>query len=227
MRRCEVLKDRWYFRRGSSDPFDFRPEDPGWKAVTLPHDWAIEGPFDGWYEPKFKTDPEQGVIFSPGGDTGALPYIGCGVYVRDLFIPETERGRQFRLEFDGVMSHSEVWINGHSVARQSYGYISFACDITPFLHYGEEPNRITVRAENPPYLSRWYPGAGIYREVRLLSLPPRHFAYSGIRLETLRLDCARRTAFLRVTAEGFAPEELRTTVCRNDKTVAAGGAEWM
>ena len=225
MRRTIILKDNWFFRKGGLPPFDFRKTDPGWKRVTLPHDWAVDGPFDGWNEPQCTPDAAGNVAFSPGGDTGALPYIGCGTYVHDFSLQETEKKRCFRLEFDGVMSHSNVWVNGRYAGGRAYGYSSFACDITPFLRFGKKPNRITVRAENPPYLSRWYPGAGICREVRLVSLPVRHFAYHGIRLETCGLDCARKTAVLRVTAEGFAPDELRTTVRLGGKTVAAGGAE--
>lgn len=225
MRRTEILKDNWYFQKGDMFPCDFQKIDPGWERVTLPHDWAVEGPFDGWNEPKCSVNSETGITFSPGGDTGALPYIGCGVYVRDILVPEAEKNRCFRLEFDGVMSHSEVWVNGHFVGRQSYGYTSFAYDITPFLHFGTKPNRIVVRAENPPYLSRWYPGAGIYREVRLVSLPVRHFAFHGIRLETRQLDCFRGTAVLYVTAEGFVRDEVRTTVRRGGETIAGGGAK--
>ena len=225
MRKTTVLNRNWYFRKGGGMPFSFHPSDFGWQRVMLPHDWAVDGPFDGWHEPKFSLNAENKAVFIPGGDTGALPYAGCGFYVHEFYLSESEKDRFFRLEFDGIMSHSAIWVNDRPAGGRAYGYSSFSCDITSLVHFGEQPNRIVVKVENPAYLSRWYPGAGIYREVRLVNLPRRHFLYNGIRLETLGLDCGKRNAVLRVSAEGFLAEELHTTVRRGNRIAAEGGSE--
>ena len=227
MRKCTILQDGWYFKKGGSIPTPFRKDDPQWQEVTLPHDWAIEGPFDGWYEPCYPLDREtKSIVFAPGNASGALPYTGTGYYVHTFTLPETEKGRSFLLEFDGVMSHSTILVNDQIVGGRVYGYSSFACDITNAVKFGENhPNTIVVKVENPSYLARWYPGAGIYREVRLLSLPPRSFRYNGVHLKTEKLDCRRKSAVLHVTAEGFSAEELFLKVCRNGKLIAQGGAE--
>lgn len=225
MRRETVLSSGWYFRKGAGEPLPFHLEDPGWRSVTLPHDWGIEGPFDGWIEPKFTSSTDTGAVFMPGNDTGALPWTGCGYYVHDFYLPEVEKGQSFRLEFDGVMSHSTVMVNDKIAGGRVYGYSSFACDITPLVNFGKKRNRIVVKAENPVYLSRWYPGAGIYREVRLVCLPQKHFCYNGIHLETTELDCIKKTATLKITAEGFSAEELHTEIRFGGKVVSIGEAE--
>ena len=224
MRKTLLLNEGWLFRRGDMSPEDALSLSDGWRRVTLPHDWAIEGPFDGWHEPVCHVSPEGKVSFTKGNESGALPYIGCGVYVRELKLEKGQEGWSYRLEFDGVMSHSTVIVNGNVVGGRVYGYSSFACDISNCLKFGDVPNIIVVRVENPPYMSRWYPGAGIYRDVRLVVLPPRHFAYQGIRLRTMQLDCERKQAVLETTADGFSAEELHVVVRRGGKTVAEGGA---
>ena len=223
MRHTLSLNKEWLFRRGDISPEDTLTLSDGWQEVTLPHDWAIEGPFDGWFEPIPHHDPEKGLSFSPGNETAALPYIGCGVYFREFTPRNKEKYSRFRLEFDGVMSHSTIYVNGKNVGGHAYGYTSFCCDITDALN-DDEPNTVIVRVENPPYLSRWYPGAGIYRDVWLVCLPERHFAYQGVHLKTTRLDCAQRTAVLETSADGFASAELRVSVRRNGALIAEGGA---
>ncbi|MBP5640743.1 MAG: DUF4982 domain-containing protein [Victivallales bacterium] len=224
MRQTTLLKDGWLFRKGDTPPETAHAGEDGWQAVTIPHDWAIEGPFDGWNEPIPHLSPEKELSFTPGCETAALPYVGCGTYVRELVFGNDEKGRMQRLEFDGVMSHSKIFINGVAVGGRAYGYSSFAIDITPFLHFDGKPNLLAVRVENPPYLSRWYPGAGIYRDVRLVSLPQRHFAYMGVQLKTTHIDCVKKTAVLAVSADGFSADELHVTVKRHDDVIAEGGA---
>ena len=122
MRKCTILQDGWYFKKGGSIPTPFRKDDPQWQEVTLPHDWAIEGPFDGWYEPCYPLDREtKSIVFAPGNASGALPYTGTGYYVHTFTLPETEKGRSFLLEFDGVMSHSTILVNDQIVGGRVYG----------------------------------------------------------------------------------------------------------
>ncbi len=222
MRKTVVLEKAWRFKRGDI-PLPFEEILDDWEKVSLPHDWAIAGPFDGWNEPLLKLS--DGLSVSPGNATGALPAGGCGIYVHDFFLPETEAGRFFRLEFDGVMSHAKVCVNGQYVGGRPFGYASFALNITEFLHFGKSANRIAVRVENPLYSSRWYTGGGIYREVRLVSLEKEHFSYSGVRLETKALDLVKKTAVLSVSAEGIPAEKLHVSIFRNGRRLISGGAE--
>lgn len=118
-------------------------------AVTLPHDWAIAGPFD----------PS-----APGG-TGKLPWKGSGVYRRTLVLDGKPRGRVF-IDFDGVMVHATVKVNGEPCGRGDYGYLGFRADATPYLMAGT--NAIEVLCDTHDFSSRWYPGGGIYRNVWLV-----------------------------------------------------------
>ena len=112
-------------------------EDKGWRSVTLPHDWGIEGPFD----PK-----------APGG-TGKLPFAGIGWYRKHFTVPAGDQGRQLYLDVDGAMSYANVWLNGQYVGGWPYGYASWQIDLTPYVRLGGE-NVIAIRLENPPNSSR-------------------------------------------------------------------------
>jgi beta-galactosidase len=142
----------WRFFKGEA-PGAEQPgfDDSRWREVRLPHDWAIEGPFDP------KLNPH----------TGALPISGTGWYRKAFALPAGAKGRYFWIEFDGAMSNSRVWINGEELGGRPYGYIGFGFDLTPHLKFGGQPNVIAVRLAPEPNSSRWYPGAGIYRNVWL------------------------------------------------------------
>ena len=132
-----------------------------WQVVEVPHDWAIEGPFD-----------PQG-----DGNTGKLPWRGVGWYRRAFTLSEAELARvraggALWLEFDGVMASPRVYVNGELAGGWDYGYMGFRVDVAPFAKAGE--NALAVRADTRDHKSRWYPGAGIYRAVRLVSSPAVH-----------------------------------------------------
>ena len=116
----------------------------------MPHDWAIDGPFDSTQNPH----------------TGALPIFGTGWYRKTFTLPETAKGRRFSIVFDGAMSNARVWINGHELGNRPYGYSSFSFDL-PDLNFGATANVLAVRLTPEDQSSRWYPGAGIYRNVWL------------------------------------------------------------
>ena len=138
-------------------------DDKSWRTLDLPHDWAIEGPF--------RMDLPN--------ETGKLPWAGIGWY-RKRFQPGAEdAGKHLSLVFDGAMAQPTVYVNGEKAGEWKYGYNSFAIDITPFVKPGAE-NLVTVRLENQPQSSRWYPGAGIYRHVWLLRAHPTHFVRNSI-----------------------------------------------
>jgi beta-galactosidase len=144
-----------------------RPEfnDHSWRALDLPHDWAVEGPFDQ----------------SLPGETAKLPYAGIAWYRKAFTLPASDAGRQIYLDVDGAMSFAAVWLNGHFVGGWPYGYSSWRVDLTPFANIGGT-NVLAIRLDNPPLSSRWYPGAGIYRNVWLVKSAPIHIAHWGTKI---------------------------------------------
>lgn len=196
MKTTQQLKSGWKFCLAASDaPAAPSFDDSAWQTVNVPHDWAIYGPFDSrndFYSTRIVQDGET--TETPHyGRTGGLPHAGTGWY-RLRFTPAAaDRGKVFFLEFDGVMSRSTVFVNGHDAGGRAYGYSSFQLDITRFLEFGTE-NVIAVRVANPEQASRWYPGAGIYREARLVIAEPEHFDWSGIWVFDREADPERKTA---------------------------------
>ncbi len=142
-------------------------DDSGWRTLNLPHDWGVEGPF--------RMDLPN--------NTGKLPWAGIGWYRKTINIPATSRDNRFYLDFDGAMSRPEIFVNGVKAGEWKYGYSSFRIDITPFVKFGED-NLIAVRLDNPPNSSRWYPGGGIYRHVRLVETNPVHLDHWGVYVRT-------------------------------------------
>lgn len=122
------------------------------KIVRLPHDWAISGPFD--------TNPES------WGWQGKLPWRGVGWYSKTFTLTETEASERVVLDFGGCMAFPEVYVNGKYAGGWDYGYMSFQVDISNFVCPGE--NRVQVRCDTRRHNSRWYPGAGIYRPVKMI-----------------------------------------------------------
>lgn len=168
--RSERLLDNgWKFTRTDSAAHSQRDfDDSRWSTVSVPHDWAIYGPFS-WENDMQKvaiTQDGQKEAMEHAGRTGGLPFVGTGWYRLTAEFPEFEEGKVATLMFDGAMSHARVWVNGHEAGYWPYGYNAFNIDITPWLKPGEK-NTIAVRLENLPESSRWYPGAGLYRDVKL------------------------------------------------------------
>lgn len=146
-------------------------DDSVWEHVNLPHDWAIKGPFmTGW----------QAEV---SGGMGRLPVNGVAWYRKKLNIPTTDKGKSIFLEVEGAMSYAMVWCNGKLVGGWPYGYNSWRLDLTPYLIPGAE-NQLAIRLDNPNYSSRWYPGAGIYRNVWLIKTNPVHVSQWGTYITT-------------------------------------------
>jgi len=162
--------DGWKFILG--DPAGAQEvlfDDSGWRTLSVPHDWSIEGEF------RFEHPA------TPGG--GALPG-GVGWY-RKSFTTDTTGKRQIFIDFDGVYRNSEVWINGHYLGKRPYGYSSFRYNLTPHLKASGETNIIAVRVDNSAQPnSRWYTGSGIYRNVWLVSTAPVHIPLWGTFITT-------------------------------------------
>ncbi len=171
-------------------------DDSTWARVDLPHDWAIAGPFES-----------DGV----GGGMGRLPSPGVGWYRRKLPIQADDAGKRLFLDVDGAMSHAAVWINGRLAGGWPYGYASWRLDLTPYLVPGGD-NQLAIRLDNPPDFSRWYPGAGIYRNVWLVKTASVHVAHWGTVITTPEVSADRATLRLRVAVENSGTLPARVSV---------------
>lgn len=192
------FNDGWLFSL-ADDSLAARPEfvDSGWRKLNLPHDWAIEG--------DFSQDNPSGT----GG--GALPG-GVGWYRKTFVAENKDKGKHFRIEFDGVYMNSEVFINGTCLGKRPYGYISFSYDLTPYLKWGGK-NVIAVRVDNAEQPnSRWYSGCGIYRNVWLLKTGDVRVAEWGTYVTTAKVDGQGASLNLVTTLENTGKGNADVTV---------------
>ena len=190
-----LLEKNWKFTREDSRDFsEDSYDDSRWQAVTVPHDWAIYGPFSP------QNDMQQVAIAQDGqtqamehaGRTGGLPFVGVGWYRTRFEVPQFKEGRRATVLFDGAMSHAKVYVNGQEVGCWPYGYNSFHFDITKYLRPGQK-NTLAVRLENLPESSRWYPGAGLYRNVHIIVTEDAHIPVWGtyVTTPTVRKEFAK------------------------------------
>ena len=149
-----------------SDNWSFSHDNKTWQTVSVPHDWAIAGPFDKKWDLQKVAIEQNGETEATekSGRSGALPWIGKGYYRRTINIPR--KCMHAELLFDGAMAEPTVYLNGEKVGYWAYGYNAFRVDITPYMKTGE--NQLEVDLQNLEESSRWYPGAGIYRPVKLI-----------------------------------------------------------
>ncbi|MGI4734694.1 MAG: beta-galactosidase GalB [Janthinobacterium lividum] len=205
-RQETLLTTDWKFTKGDQ-PDGAKPElnDTKWQTVRIPHDWAISGPFSGKNDQqvvKIEQNGEQEASLK-SGRTGGLPFVGVGWYRRPLAVPALGKGGQAVLLFDGAMSNARVFINGKEAMFWPYGYNSFSVDITPFLRTSG-PNTLAVRLENQPEASRWYPGAGLYRNVHLITTKGAHIPVWGTYLTTPEVTPASASVKLKTKVEAPA-----------------------
>lgn len=155
-RKVTTLADGWLFSRDKLT----------WQQVSVPHDWAINGPFDKKWDLQTVAIEQDGETEATekSGRSGALPWIGKGHYKTTITLPEGYGHAE--LLFDGAMSEPVVKVNGKEAGRWAYGYNAFRVDITPYAKAGR--NTVEVDLQNVEESSRWYPGGGIYRPVKLI-----------------------------------------------------------
>ena len=190
-RSVTQLSDDWYFHEGdliSAEKPDFN--DGNWQRVSVPHDWAIRGPFDKKWDLQVVRIVQNGEkeASEKTGRSGALPWIGTGTYVRDFTIPADFNGHA-ELVFDGAMSQPTVYVNGKVAGYWAYGYNAFRLDVTRLVRPGRNQMRVLLR--NQEESSRWYPGAGIYRPVHLVLTAATHIDDWSLFARTTRLDKGR------------------------------------
>ena len=208
--RSETILKEWEFRRGH----DIEATE-GWEKVTVPHDWAIYGPFDRGNDLQKVAVVQNGekTATEKTGRTGGLPYMGKGAYRRSLEIAQgTLDGRRHILLFDGAMSEAQVFVNGEKVCFWPYGYNSFSVDVTDWLKEGT--NELTVLLENRPQSSRWYPGAGLYRKVRHLTMPAVLVPVWGTYITTPYVGKDYASVSVRTTVEGAEDGSVMTLKTR-------------
>lgn len=191
------FNDGWRFNKGESTGAE-QPgfNDSAWRTLTLPHDWAIEGPFDK----------------SINAHEGGLPYFGIGWYRKTFTLTGTTKDRYFNIEFDGAMANSKVWLNGEELGGRPYGYIGFAFDLTPLLHFDGKENIIAVRLAPEPKSSRWYPGAGVYRNVWLDITNAVHVARWGTYITTPEVTGEKATVVVRTDLVNRRAESAKVTL---------------
>jgi beta-galactosidase len=182
-------------------------DDSGWQAVTLPHDWAIAGPF---------------LVDGPYGGMGRLPSWGIGWYRKQLDIPASDRGRAIFLDIDGAMSYATVWLNGRLVGGWPYGYNSWRLDLTPYVVPGGV-NQLAIRLDNPPDSARWYPGGGLYRNVCLTKTDPVHVALWGTYVTTPQVSKEQATVRLEVAIDNDSDTPAEIEVATAIHTLDASG----
>ncbi len=195
--RRQSFDDGWRFFKGDA-PGAERPDfdDSKWRQLSLPHDWAIEGPFDSRANPH----------------TGALPISGTGWYRKSFTVPDSAKDRYLSIMFDGAQNNAHVFLNGEEIGSRPYGYISFSVDLTGHLKFGGQTNVLAVRLTPEDRSSRWYPGAGIYRNVWLDVTGPVHVGQWGTYITTPEVSEEKAAVTAKVDIRNRTNSEARVTV---------------
>lgn len=188
----------WKFQLGeTADASAVTLDDSGWRTLNLPHDWAIEGDFD-------EKNPS-------GTGGGALPG-GIGWYRKTFELDEADAAKKIFIDFDGVYMNSEVFINGQSVGKRPFGYISFEYDLTPYVKFGEK-NVLAVRVDNSDQPnSRWYSGCGIYRHVWLVKTNKVHVDHWGTYVTTPEVTEAKAEVKVRTRLKNETNGEVKAVL---------------
>ena len=195
-RTVTTLNEGWEFTKGRAT------DASQWQQVRVPHDWAIYGPFDRDNDLQVVAVEQNGETEKTlkTGRTGGLPFIGKGTYRTVLEIPDTT-GRAFTLVFDGAMSNAAVILNGKEIGKWPYGYNSFYINLdNKDLRPGK--NDLTVELENYEKASRWYPGAGLYRNVKLIETSRVHIPVWGTYVTTPKVSQEYASVNLRMKIDG-------------------------
>ncbi len=213
-REVQLLDTGWRFLNKEIPTTNLNQvDDSSWQTVTVPHDWAIAGPFDMTIDMQKVTvieDGDRGAKLRTGR-TGALPCFGIGWYRKALTISKEDEGKRIFVEFDGAMSRSKVYLNGVYVGEWPYGYSSFSFELTKYIQFGKE-NILSVRLENKEESSRWYSGAGIYRNVRLVKTTPVRVANWGTYITTPVVTDQKGEVNIKTEIDGDGAMQLVTEI---------------
>jgi beta-galactosidase len=170
-------------------------DDSQWRVLDLPHDWAVEQPFD------------QNANLSQG-----YRARGFGWYRRSFKLDPADRGKALELQFDGIATHATVWLNGTLVHRNWCGYTSFQIDLTPFANFGDKPNHLAIRVDAQAMEGWWYEGAGIYRHTWLVKRNPLHIPTDGVFAHPVKKPDGNWEIPAEVTLSNIGDEAVRGEV---------------
>ncbi|MBR0036762.1 MAG: DUF4982 domain-containing protein [Bacteroidales bacterium] len=209
----QLLLSGWRFQRGATEGAEAVTfDDSKWQQVSIPHDWAISGPFDKDIDKQVVAIEQNGEkeATEKTGRSGSLPWIGEGWYRTEINVPEGYSAAE--LIFDGAMAEPHVYVDGQDVGYWAYGYNTFSLDISSVVKTPGK-HQVAVHLQNVEESSRWYPGAGLYRPVRLVLHPAKYLATWGTFARTTMvtgIDAEARTAKdarLYVTSAMVNPEK--------------------
>lgn len=202
----QLFNDGWLFKRYGFQPDGTRVEEPAgladpdlndhdWQQLTLPHDWAITGPFR----------------IELAGETGKLPYKAIGWYRKHFKLDKEDAGKRIYIDFDGAMAYAEVWLNGQYAGSWPYGYNSFRLDLTPYARFGQE-NLLAVKLNTEKFDARWYSGGGIYRNVWLVKTDPVHVSHWGTFITTPHISQDSAAVNLEVEIENHTQQTAHAQI---------------
>lgn len=218
-----LLEKNWKFAKGDfPEAVESNFNDSRWETVTVPHDWAIYGPFDRKYDLQEVAITQNGeqIPTVKTGRTGGLPYIGTGWYRNRFDIEQFEPGKKrVTLLFDGAMSEARVYVNGQEACFWPFGYNSFHCDVTDLLNPDGKNNTVAVQLENKPQSSRWYPGAGLYRNVHVIVTNEVHVPVWGTYITTPYVSAEYASVNLKTEIENSRGEVRIVTEIRDNNNI--------
>ncbi len=184
-----LFNDKWQFCLTDISTEPTALSTKKWYNVELPHDWLI-------------------------GDTANLYKTGEGWYKKTLTLSENEISGKVFLNFDGVYFNSTLFVNGKEAGSWTYGYSAFEHDITDFLKAGD--NELLLRVEHQSPNTRWYSGAGIYRDVTLKIRPETYIRTNGVYIHSakdengwsteIETDICGKAAAVTIMLEVIAPD---------------------
>ena len=197
--------------------WDFSRDGKVWSQVAVPHDWAIAGPFDKKWDLQMVAIEQNGEKekTEKSGRSGALPWIGEGMYKMNLQLPKGYK--RAVLVFDGAMSQPIVKVNGKEAGRWAYGYNAFRIDITPYVHFGGKKNLVEVHLSNVEESSRWYPGGGLYRPVSVELYGNENFSTWDTFVRTLKADKQEAEVEVNALLEGKIGKSGKTVIALLDE----------
>jgi beta-galactosidase len=202
----------YYAKAGYGDgPAAAGFDDRAWRQLDLPHDFAVEQPFDprGSHSHGYKAIGRN------------FPEVSVGWYRKHFVIPASDLGRRITVTFDGVHRDSKVWINGHYLGNEPSGYYSFTYDLTEYLNYGGN-NVIAVRSDVTAEEGWYYEGAGIYRHVWLGKTSPLHVAHDGTFVHSM-IDFSANRALVNVETIVVNHQKNKATLQVRQELVDATG----